>query len=158
ATPGLISQNLTPLIMALLTGQQSVVAGLLSLKAGVNINRAVAYNLTALHFAAAFGQRSVLVTLLNHGASLRNATNSTTVLHSAALSDEPGVMSILIAKMRNNRNFGGVDPVDDFGRTPFYLALKHNYQRVAQVLKANGANFTRYIDYPNGPSLLHVAA
>lgn len=90
-----------------------------------------------------------------------------TILHQAALENNIEMVVLLLEKMKNsNKNI--IDIQNNQGDTAFHLAVKNNYNEIAQILDKAGADKTIINDNGefvqdattegNGNTILHLAA
>jgi len=131
---------------------------------------------TALHVAASYGHKEIAEFLISKGASLdsKGQGNQSTPLHVAASIGDTDIVELLIT------NGADINASDYRGRTPLDVARQRSHTKIVDVLRQHGAKETLYgafilgdtnevkslisqgadinIKWPNGVTLLHVAA
>lgn len=140
--PNLVSRSdprgNTPLHFAVLDGQQNAVELLLTHKAEIDAKDHD--GATPLHIAALEGHSGIVSVLLEHEADV-NARNNlgATPLHMAAFGGHEDIAELLLA------HHAEIDPGASLGGiavptlTPLQVAIQRDHERVAALLRRNGA-------------------
>ena len=126
------SKGATPLILAVMQGQQTTVQKLL--KSGANVNEQNAAGRTPLMVAALTGRMSILQTLLRNGATVdtKNAEGWTALMY-AAWNGHTAIVQTLV------RNGAKVNTKNLAGDTALTHATRNGHQAAARILRTGQA-------------------